>query len=661
MEEQSNQVISRLLWIVADRQAKVEELSGDVAKREAKVEELSWIVFTIIAKVAELSGTVAESQREVEELSRTVANKQEMVEELTGAVAERQRMVEELTGAVADRQAKMEELSGNFIESQRKEKDFSRTVAEHQAKVEELTGTVAESQRKVDELSENLIESQKKVEELSRTVVERQAKAEELSRTNLGMENQMKTLNFQILRAEKILAFTQSCLNSTADAFRDGTLELQMGNVGHHNKPNPPQMVHEKNKTDGHSGQASKRRFSQHKKSPDLLSSDQKQMVPAPFKQNVIDQIRAETCEKANVEENEGEDGDASSKSFRRVAPVKENSEKRDSGKRRIKKHLDEQISLDQPKRKRRKKSMRDLHQDAIEHSLTKNRIEAGKLGKYLENEDTFDKSIQSNSPNKTESFIEDKKALGNNLETINESAGEQVTRGRESSIEPDQAKQLWTGEKCPRMPDDSFCGKELSTKEEQQLTLIGKEQHLTSKPLIDRNEDPLSRGNHLGEFPAKDSNSTNSTAEEEKDIFESTCPSCNMLFRSYNRLATQKSLQVHEECQHGQHGFATQKALQVHEECQHGATVEDKDKDNFETVPPANSGCKSTSQDIELTNPKDCSKPPQMPNNAKEETQIVSENEDSVEHDVPAELVKDGSLSKLMTESDELKKVFGN
>ena len=42
-------------------------------------------------------------------------------------------------------------------------------------------------------------------------------------------------------------------------------------------------------------------------------------------------------------------------------------------------------------------------------------------------------------------------------------------------------------------------------------------------------------------------------------------------------------------------------------------------------------------------------------------EANIVSKNEDLVEHDVPGKLVKDGSLSKLMTESDELKKVFGN
>ena len=60
MEEQSNQVISRLLYIIFERQAKVEELSRGVSQRQTKVEELSRCVLAMTAKVAELSGIILE-------------------------------------------------------------------------------------------------------------------------------------------------------------------------------------------------------------------------------------------------------------------------------------------------------------------------------------------------------------------------------------------------------------------------------------------------------------------------------------------------------------------------------------------------------------------------------------------------------------------------
>ena len=111
------------------------------------------------------------------------------------------------------------------------------------------------------------------------------------------------------------------------------------------------------------------------------------------------------------------------------------------------------------------------------------------------------------------------------------------------------------------------------------------------------------------------------------------------MLFRSRNRLATLKCLEVHQERQHG--AFVVE------------------DKENYETDSSSNSGCKS-SPEIEHTIPKDCSKPCQIPSNAKEEILIImSENKDLVHHGAPGKLVKAGSLSKLMTASDELKKLF--
>ena len=113
------------------------------------------------------------------------------------------------------------------------------------------------------------------------------------------------------------------------------------------------------------------------------------------------------------------------------------------------------------------------------------------------------------------------------------------------------------------------------------------------------------------------------------------------MLFRSCNRLATLKCLEVHQDRQHG--------------------VLDAEDKDNFETDSSTNSGRKS-SQEVEHTIPKDCSKPSQIRDDAKEEILIImSENEDLVHHDAPRKLVKAGSLSKLMTASDELKKLFGN
>ena len=416
--------------------------------------------------------------------------------------------------------------------------------------ISRLLYIIFERQAKVEELSRGVSQRQTKVEELSRCVLAMTAKVAQLSGIILELENHRKKCNSQLIRAETIMAFMQSSLSSTVEAFRRDR------NLGGPTTPN------------------------------------------------------------------DREDGDVSSKSFWTVGPPKENYKKADSWKRRIKKNLDDENSLNQPKKKKAKKSMRD--------TLT----EARQLGTYFDTGHTFEKATQCNSHKTVSSgkdlFVVGKGTAVTHPKAINKLA-EQVTRGRES----DQSKQLsqfWTAYKCPRIKE-SFSGKEL-TKEEQ---MVDKEAHQTSKPLINMDEDPLSRGNPLAECPPKYSNSTNSS-QKEKEIFELACPVCNMLFRSCNRLATLKCLQLHQAGQHGP--FA-----------------KDISKDSHDAN--SDSGCKS-SQQIEHKRPKDCSKPCQICNGAREETQKVPENKILVEQDGPEKLVRAASLSRLLTESDELKKLFG-
>ena len=477
--------------------------------------------------------------------------------------------------------------------------------------ISRLLYIIFERQAKVEELSRGVSQRQTKVEELSRCVLAMAAKVAELSGIILDLENHRKKCNSQLIRAETIMAFMQSSLSSTVEAFRRDR------NLGDPTTPNPPQMVGENNKTGGNPG-------------PDFVSdenraTEQKQMVTAQLTQTaIIGQTGAETFEQAKMVENDREDGDVSSKSFWTVGPPKENYKKADSWKRRIKKNLDDENSLNQPKKKRAKKSMRVMQ------------TEAGELGANFDTGHTFEKATQCNSHKTVSSgkdlFVVGKGTAVNHPKDINKLA-EQVTRGRES----DQSKQLsqfWTAYKCPRIKE-SFSGKE-RTKEEQ---MVDKEAHQTSKSLINMDEDPLSRGNPLAECPPKYSNSTNSS-QKEKEIFELACPVCNMLFRSCNRLATLKCLQLHQAGQHGP--FA-----------------KDISKDSHDANSDTESGCKSIQQ-IEHKRPKDCSKPCQICNGAREETQKVSENKILVEQDGPEKLVRAASLSRLLTESDELKKLFG-
>ena len=113
--------------------------------------------------------------------------------------------------------------------------------------------------------------------------------------------------------------------------------------------------------------------------------------------------------------------------------------------------------------------------------------------------------------------------------------------------------------------------------------------------------------------------------------MLESVCHLCNKLFRSPNRLATQKSLQIHLESEHG-------------------AVAQDTNEDEAGIESLSNFGCDFSLQQVELT-----------ADDAKEETEIVIEYESLIQDHGPAILAEEGSLKdlKLMTDSDQLKKLF--
>ena len=312
---------------------------------------------------------------------------------------------------------------------------------------------------------------------------------------------------------------------------------------------------------------------------------------------------------------------------FREVAPEKENNEKTKSRKRRLDKDVDAATSLqNQPKRRNSKKSMGvgNIIRDVLDNS----QVETRKQERHL---DCGDSSLQDNSPkdvfSDTEPHIEsneDSAGKPENEDLLGRASEQLMRESLDKSDQSNQLSQLWTPCNCP-----SFCWK-TPTAEEAEPSLFFTEKH--SNPLLDENEDYQSSDN-----PPPDSKSSISSEEEEEEeeeevetnMLESVCHLCNKLFRSPNRLATQKSLQIHLESEHG-------------------AVAQDTNEDEAGIESLSNFGCDFSLQQVELT-----------ADDAKEETEIVIEYESLIQDRGPANLAEEGSLKKLMTDSDQLKKLY--
>ena len=189
MEERINPVISRLLWIVGERHAKVEQLSGVILGFQRMANDLAETDAERQAQIDDLKGTVVGEEAKIKDLEEILAVREANVEGLERILAERDGMIEDLEGKVGELEGKVEGLEG---------------------KVEGLEG---------------------KVEDLEGTLVERDKKVKEQEGAILGFQKHKITVNLQLNRAERILSFLQSSLISTVESFKRDVNLGQMGDA----------------------------------------------------------------------------------------------------------------------------------------------------------------------------------------------------------------------------------------------------------------------------------------------------------------------------------------------------------------------------------------------------------------------------------------------
>ena len=160
-----------------------------------------------------------------------VGERHAKVEQLSGVILGFQRMVNDLAETDAERQAQIDDLKGTVVGEEAKIKDLEEILDVREANVEGLERILAERDGMIEDLEGKVEDLEGKVEDLEGTLVERDKKVKEQEGAILGFQNHKITVNFQLKRAERILSFLQSSLISTVESFKRDVNLGQMGDA----------------------------------------------------------------------------------------------------------------------------------------------------------------------------------------------------------------------------------------------------------------------------------------------------------------------------------------------------------------------------------------------------------------------------------------------